>query len=140
MNEHALRVLQFHEALNGVAGFAAGPLGAEAVRTLRPGEILAAIDTELQRVEQMQLFLQRSESWSVPAVPDLRAQLRKLQVPGSVLEPGALRDVAALLECRALEPPGTAQTARPISTAGCAGRAAGRAGKSRGGHCARHWR
>lgn len=98
MNAHALQVLQFHEALAAVAGFAAGPLGAQAVRALRPADVLSAVEVELLRVEQMQLFLQRAESWSAPALPDLRAQLRKLQVEGSVWEPVALRDAAIMLE------------------------------------------
>src|SRR5688572_3760579 len=98
MNQHALQVLQFPEALQVVAGFAAGPLGAEAVRALAPSESLGWIEAELARVEQMQLFLERAESWAAAAVPDLRSQLRKLIVSGSVLEPAALRDLASVLE------------------------------------------
>ena len=98
MNHHALQVLQFPEALQIVAGYAAGPLGAEAVRALEPSDTLAWITDELDRVEQMQLFLQRAESWAAAAIPDLRSQFRKLMVEGSVLDPGPLRDIAAVLE------------------------------------------
>jgi DNA mismatch repair protein MutS2 len=98
MNEHALQVLQFHEALEVVAGFAAGPLGGQAVRALRPAAELSAIEQELQRVEEMQLFLQRTESWAAVALPDLDAPLRKLQVDGSVWEAFAFRDAALMLE------------------------------------------
>ncbi len=98
MNKHALQVLQFGEALDVVADFASGPLGAAAVRALLPSDALTVVDTELQRVEQMLLFLQRAESWVAPGLPDLRAQLRKLQVEGSVWDPGPLRDLATVLE------------------------------------------
>ena len=98
MNVHALQVLQFPEALQIVAGYAAGPLGAEAVSALQPSDTLAWITDELDRVEQMQLFLQRAESWAAAAIPDLRSQFRKLMVEGSVLDPAPLRDVAAVLE------------------------------------------
>src|SRR5262245_64061602 len=98
MNRHALQVLQFSEALDVVAGYASGPLGAAAVRALEPSYVLSVVNTELQRVEQMLLFLQRAESWAAPALPDLRAQLRKLLVEGSVWDPAPLRDLATVLE------------------------------------------
>ncbi|HSL69713.1 MAG TPA: hypothetical protein VK864_05695, partial [Longimicrobiales bacterium] len=98
MNSHALQVLQLPEALEVVAGHASGPLGAEAVRRLEPSDVLAEADTELRRVEQMLLFLQRAETWAAPHLPDLRGQLRKLLVEGSVWDPGPLRDLATVLE------------------------------------------
>jgi DNA mismatch repair protein MutS2 len=98
VNAHALKVLQFHDALEVVASHAAGPLGAAAVRALWPTAILSLATTELQRVEQMQLFLQRAENWSAAALPDLRAQLRNLQIEGSVWEPQTFRDAAHMLE------------------------------------------
>src|SRR6185369_1035131 len=69
-----------------------------AVRALEPSDVLSVVDAELQRVEQMLLFLQRAESWEAPALPDLRGQLRKLLVEGSVWDPGPLRDLATVLE------------------------------------------
>jgi DNA mismatch repair protein MutS2 len=98
MNQHALQVLQFSETLDVVAGFASGPLGAAAVRAMLPSDVLSVVDTELRRVEQMMLFLQRAESWAAPGLPDLRAQLRKLLVEGSVWDPEPLRDLANILE------------------------------------------
>src|SRR5687768_4520683 len=97
MNDHALRVLQFRETLDVVAGFAAGPLGAQAVRALHPSDTLAWVDEELRRVDEMMVFLQRTESWAAPAIPDLTSQLRKLQVEGSVLDPPVFREALHLL-------------------------------------------
>jgi DNA mismatch repair protein MutS2 len=97
MNRHALKVLQYPEALALVASFASGALGAEAVRALEPTDALAAADDELRRVEQMMNFLLRSEEWIVPPVPDLRMALKRLAVPGSVWDGTALRDAGELL-------------------------------------------
>ena len=97
MNDHALTVLQLPETLSVVAGYASSPLGAEAVRALTPSDAIAWIEPELRRVHQMVGFLLRVEDWALPAPPDLRSPLRKLNVEGSVWEPGALRDCAVLL-------------------------------------------
>jgi DNA mismatch repair protein MutS2 len=98
MNNHALRVLQLPETLDLIAGFASGPLGAERIRQLTPSSDLNWVTSELLRVEEMLVFLQRAESWAAPGLPDVRAQLRKLQVAGSVLDPAALREIALVLE------------------------------------------
>jgi DNA mismatch repair protein MutS2 len=97
MNRHALDVLQYNEALSVIAGFASGPLGAEAVRALEPTDAIAWIDPELDRVAQMMGFIQRSPDFGMPAIPDCRVPLRRLATPGSVLEPIAFRDLANLM-------------------------------------------
>lgn len=97
MNAHALRVIQFPEALSLVAGHASSPLGAEHVRALTPSPLRGWVEPELRRVEQMVNFLLRSEDWWIPALPDLRVPLRRLGVSGSVWEGPELRDAGELL-------------------------------------------
>jgi DNA mismatch repair protein MutS2 len=97
MNQHGLRVIQYPETLDLVAGFASSPLGAEAVRGLVPSALPAWVEQELRRVDQMVSFLLRSEDWVVPALPDLRLALRRLAVAGSVWEGPVLRDAGELL-------------------------------------------
>ena len=97
MNRHALQVLQFPETLDVVAGFAAGPLGAAAVRALEPSDALGWVQEELHRVEEMLLFSQRAENYASAALPNLNNQVRKLSVEGSVLDPENLRDFALFL-------------------------------------------
>jgi DNA mismatch repair protein MutS2 len=97
MNQHGLRVIQYPETLDLIAGFASSPLGAAAVRELVPSAEQAWVELELRRVDQMINFLLRSEEWSVPALPDLRLALRRLAVPGSVWEGPVLRDAGELL-------------------------------------------
>jgi len=96
MNEHALNVLGFRETLDVVAGQAAGPLGAADVRARRPATSVAAITAELQRVEEMQLFLSRT-GWAAPAVPDLTQALKTLRIEGSVWDAPTLLDGASLI-------------------------------------------
>jgi len=97
MNQHALRVIQFPEALELVAGFASSPLGAEAVLGMEPSARREWIEAELRRVDQMVGFLLRNEDWVVPALPDLRQSLRRLAIAGSVWEGPELRDAGELL-------------------------------------------
>ena len=98
MNLHAHVVLELEEALEVVAGFAGSDLGKEAVRSLRPSDVVPEIESELRLVEQAAAFLLRNEGWGVPRIPDLRAPLRLLGAAGSVWPGAALRDAGALLE------------------------------------------
>jgi DNA mismatch repair protein MutS2 len=96
MNEHALQVLQFDEALAVVAGHASSPLGAEAVRALRPSDTRAWVDEELRRVDQMLGALLRAPDWTVPTIPDLRSALRRLALDGGMLHGFELRDIGEM--------------------------------------------
>ena len=97
MNRHALEVVQFPEALEVVARYASGALGAAAVRALEPSAALGAVSVELQRVDQLAAFLLRADDWHLGPIPDLHAAFRRLAIEGTVLDPGALRDAGALL-------------------------------------------
>ncbi len=98
MNPHALDVLQLGDALDAVARHASSPLGAAAVRALEPTDAIAWIEPELRRVDQLAAFLLRDDGWAIPAIPDLRAALRRLAVEGSVWEGPWLRDAVVLIE------------------------------------------
>lgn len=113
MNRHALDVIQYNETLSVVAGFASGPLGAEAVRGLEPTDAIGWIEPELERVAQMMGFIQRTPDFGMPAIPDCRVPLRRLATPGSVLEPAAFRDLANLMRSSRL----MAQTLRRTTDA-----------------------
>jgi DNA mismatch repair protein MutS2 len=96
MNAHALRVLEFGEALAIVAAHAGSELGRAAVRALTPSEAHGWIVGELRRVDQMLGLLLRAPDWTVPTIPDVRQALRRLGMDGSVLEPAELRDMGEL--------------------------------------------
>jgi DNA mismatch repair protein MutS2 len=107
MNQHALDVLQYAEALKLVAGHASSPLGAEAVRALQPMDSAEAVRAELLRVDQMSAFLFRAQDWQMPLLPDARSALRRLGVTGSVLDGAELRDLALVMR-------GSAATRRAV--------------------------
>jgi DNA mismatch repair protein MutS2 len=102
VNRHGLRVLQFPAVLDAVAGRASSGLGAAAVRGLEPGTDRAGIEAELERVDAAAAFLGRSEGWALPAIPDVRAELKRLAKPGAVWDARTLMDGAQLIRSSAL--------------------------------------
>jgi DNA mismatch repair protein MutS2 len=97
MNPHALTVLEFQGVLEKVAGRALSPLGRERILELRPGRPRASVQLELQRVEELALFLGRDRDWVAPEIPDSRDGLKRLALEGNVLEPLELFSLGRLL-------------------------------------------
>ncbi len=97
MNRHAFRVLQLPAALDIVARRATSDLGAEAVRALEPTDARAWVEAELGRVHAMMSFVQRTEGWAVPGIPDLRQELIRLSKRGSVWEGRTLLECVRLM-------------------------------------------
>ena len=95
MSEHALTVLDFHRALEHVAGRATSEAGREAVRSMRPRTDRMWVKRELTRVSETQAFLDARSTWSVPEIPDCVPLFELLAVEGSVLDfpkrPGRIR-------------------------------------------------
>jgi DNA mismatch repair protein MutS2 len=89
----ALAILEFEPAIDLVAAYAAGPLGAAQVRARRPSGDAAWIAGELAPVaELLTLFGQGGEVDAV-AVPPLASVLARLSLEGSVLEGHELASV-----------------------------------------------
>ena len=97
MNSHALDVLEYRDALDRVARFAASDLGAGAVRSLEPSTDPAWITAELRPLREMMGLLTGDEGWAMPAIPDLREPLRRLRVEGTVWDGTTLRDAGTLV-------------------------------------------
>jgi DNA mismatch repair protein MutS2 len=97
MDEHALRTLEFAEALRLVAGHAASAAGRAAVESLRPLIDVDRVDEELGRVEAMARVLEGAEGRRFPDFPDVRPAVARLSVEGSVLEGEILLDIEAAL-------------------------------------------
>ncbi len=101
MNRHALDVLQLPAALAIVAEHASSTLGAEAVRGLEPASELGRVRAELERVDAAMVFLTRTDGWAVPAIPDVRTELKRLAKPGSLWEERTLLEGARLIRSSA---------------------------------------
>ena len=85
--------LEFSQVQEIVAGYAAGPLGADRVRSRRPSVEPGWIAAELVPIgELLTLYAQGGavESWPVPAIV---AILPRLRLDGSVLEGGELHTI-----------------------------------------------
>ncbi len=88
-----LAALEYEHALDVVASYTAGPLGATALRSRLPTADIAWVARELGLVADVLALLRRGEQFDVAAVPALRGALSRLRVEGSVLE---LAELAAV--------------------------------------------
>ena len=97
MSEHALTVLDFHRALELVAGRATSEAGREAVLSMRPRTDRAWVERELTRVSETEAFLDARSVWTFPEIPDCLPLFELLAVEGSVLDGEELHRVGVSL-------------------------------------------
>ena len=96
--QDTLAQLEFGSALGLVAAHAVSALGAAAVSSRRPSTDVTAIREALATVGELLAHFQDGGRFAPRPVEDLGETLRLLVTPGSVLEGGALRDLAGALE------------------------------------------
>ncbi len=82
----ALGALEFPQVLEVVAGFAAGPLGAERIRRRRPSSDAVAVARDLAPVGELLTLYAAGEEVEAWPVPELGTALTRLRLEGSVLE------------------------------------------------------
>lgn len=82
----ALAVLEFSSALELVASFAAGPLGADRIRARHPVDGMAWIAGELAPIAELLGLFAEGGGIDVAPVPPLARVLGRLRLDGSVLE------------------------------------------------------
>jgi DNA mismatch repair protein MutS2 len=92
-----LDIIDFADALDAVAGCAAGPLGAASVRARRPVTDLRLIREELAAVGEVLVLERAGNAPSVEPVPEAAEQLARLRIVGSMLEGRALVVMRKLL-------------------------------------------
>lgn len=85
-----LDTLEFPAALERVAAFAAGPLGAARVRARMPDIEAQRVRDALAQVAELAALIITDDTLRAEPVPDLTESLAVLRVPGSVLEGTAL--------------------------------------------------
>jgi DNA mismatch repair protein MutS2 len=95
--EDALEVLEFREVLEGVATRAGSELGRQAVLSLRPGADAGLVELELDRVDELLVFLEDAREFQPPEIPDARSSLERLDIEGGVLDPIQVHVVGRLL-------------------------------------------
>ncbi|HEX2251107.1 MAG TPA: hypothetical protein VHH32_12225, partial [Gemmatimonadales bacterium] len=82
----ALDTIELEAVLELVAAHAAGPLGAERVRSRRPTMDLSWIRAELDRVSEIAGLVRRGDGLLAEPIPDVADALARLRIEGSVLE------------------------------------------------------
>lgn len=122
--EAVFATLEFHAALDVVAGHAAGPLGADRVRARRPAADLAVVQADLAVVAEGAALLGQGDGPEIVPVPELTRTLDRLRIEGSVLDGidcvaarltlGAARHVARELRQVAAKAPGLAGLEVPV--------------------------
>ena len=110
---HALRILELDGALALVAGFAATGLGAEHVRAAQPSLDRDAVEREHSRVAALRAMVGSEAGWPSEPIPDLRAALERLAVPGTGLSATELLATATLLRSSRLTGEALADPRRP---------------------------
>src|SRR5690349_2860217 len=83
-SDAVLERLEFAAALDVVAGYAAGPLGAASVRRRRPADSVAWASRELAAAGEIMTLLARDDRFDVEAVSDVSGSFEELAVAGSV--------------------------------------------------------
>jgi DNA mismatch repair protein MutS2 len=97
MNEHALRVLEYHKVTGIAAGYAASVPGKDAVLALLPSVDAATVITRLQETSECTRILQSGEAPPLDGIVDIRHSIQKLGVAGSMLSPKELVNTAQTL-------------------------------------------
>ncbi|MGQ0540032.1 MAG: endonuclease MutS2 [Gemmatimonadaceae bacterium] len=97
MNPHALAVLEYRRALDGVAERCASSAGAAVVRGLLPTSEHSTVERLHQRVAAVRSMLESDAGCPSQTIPDLGDALPRLTPVGSVLSGPALVALATLL-------------------------------------------
>ncbi|MCX7012790.1 MAG: endonuclease MutS2 [Candidatus Sumerlaeota bacterium] len=86
MESFSLNALEFPALLDVVAQHASSPLGAEAVRALRPAADAVAIREAFRPVEELMAIMAQGLSLPLDPIPDIRPILARLEREGSFVE------------------------------------------------------
>lgn len=97
VSEETLSQLEWDAALEGVARWAAGPLGAERVRARRPAADVGDIRAALASVTELAHLLRQGDPFRAEPVSDIGPHLDLVAVPGGVLDGAALVELLQAL-------------------------------------------
>lgn len=97
MNEHTLRILEFDKVLGIIAGYALSDAGKEFVQATLPVSDPASVKDRLRETEEFMRILESGERPPLEGIFDIRRVVEKLDVMGSMLNPGELLQTAATL-------------------------------------------
>lgn len=93
ISDETLTQIEWAAALDVVAGYAAGPLGAARVRQRRPSGDVQEVRASLVAVAELADLLRHNDPFRAEPVPDLGGPLELLTVPGGVLDGPGLHQI-----------------------------------------------
>jgi DNA mismatch repair protein MutS2 len=101
VNPHALEALEFERIRDLLVARAASVPGQQLARALSPLTDLEQVHRQLRAVGELQALRATAQGWPGFGFPDVREPLAHARIEGEVLEPGALRSIARLLDLAA---------------------------------------
>ncbi len=90
MDEHALRVLEFHKLKDILSQFAVSPLGREAIQSLAPSLSLEEIRFALREVTEMVRLWETNRPLPLEGFYDIRESLGRSLLSGAMLDPSEI--------------------------------------------------
>ena len=97
MNEHAIKVLEYGKVRDIVAGYAASEPGRAEVLGLVPAAGFPAVSERLGETREFLQILSFGDHPPLDGIRDIYAEVGKLAVPGMMLQPAELLNIAVTL-------------------------------------------
>ena len=94
-DDEALLRSYLREVLEGVATRAGSELGRQAVLSLRPGADAGLVELELDRVDELLVFLEDAREFQPPEIPDARSSLERRWYSASIASMSPRPPIAA---------------------------------------------
>ncbi len=98
MDEHTLEILEFNKIRSRLEALASTDLGKRLTTEVRPGEDLDSVRYELLETSEMRALWEVNREPPLDGVKDLSEPVRRSRVPGALLLPEELLDIASTLE------------------------------------------
>ncbi|MHB8173261.1 MAG: endonuclease MutS2 [Nitrospirota bacterium] len=93
MDEHALKVLEFHKVVLAVSARAVSEPGQIEAAKLRPSTDIKEVTLRLKEAEDLKKYLSARREFPIRGLRDISAQLKKAAVEGAALSPEELLHV-----------------------------------------------
>lgn len=98
MAEQTLIALEFPELIKEIQAYASSALGRTHLAALRPISDYDGITARLQEISELGELIRVEGPCPLVSFPDLAPILRRVKVPGSLLEPGDFLEILAVLQ------------------------------------------
>lgn len=100
MNEKALRTLEYHKIIEKLAGFAVSPMAKELAKALRPSVAMSEIILRQQETTEATAMVLRKGNPSFGGFRDIRPQLKRAAMGGTLSIPELMHVGEFLYVCR----------------------------------------